>query len=471
MSSEETLVVSRDATTRALLCSAFARQGLRARVALDSVAALELCRLRPPTTLILEPDTEGASLPELLSALRSNIRLRRIAVILLGSELSSDDSDRIASLPLPVYSKDVVSLSRFLSIDATHGVLPLGDYNVLSFVRALSFAQIQGQLLFRRPLPTKLPEAQVTISAGRVFCRAGHLQGKNALNRIAVWRRAQVIWRLETPQQEPPPEEIVEPIIFEEAAQYLAEVQSILAAMPPDDVPLVLVSEKKPPTAKVPGEVNTILNLCSLGLSLDAVLEEVPFRVLDSLRIIQRLFSLGILAKPTQTPIPVISGELSSTEPVSARPIVVLAQAPGEPEEDPMPSRSSWITPSVRETAMKDLEERITRTLEEDGDELDDPNISVSTFEEFETPIIQTPVVSRAKPSFLDEPLLQLEKEYQSHEHSISTYKSNEYQSQEYEGQEIQQNTNLDNSHHDTPAEGTPLSPKTRRWKLSTKKK
>ena len=234
----------------------------------------------------------------------------------------------------------------------------------------------------------------------------------------------------------------------------------------------MLVPDKRPPAAKVPGEVNTILNLCSRGLSLDAVLEEVPFRVLDSLRIVQRLFNLGIFAKPTNTPIPVTSGELSSTDPVTARPIVLLERAPGEPEEDPVPSRSSWPAPSVRETAMLDLEERVARALEEDGDELDDPRISFpSNFGEFETPQIQTPTVSRAKPP-QDEPFLSLEQEYQSQEFQRQEYKSNEYQSQEYEGQEYQESTQRSNDYpHDTPVEGVPLPPKTRRWKLTTKKK
>jgi CheY-like chemotaxis protein len=457
MSSEETIVIGRDATTRTLLCSAFARQGLRARAALDGVAALELCRQRPPSTVIVESNTEGLSLTELLAALRTQTRLSRIAVILLGSEPSPDPAQRIATLPLPAFGKDVVSLSRFMSVDTLQGVLPLGDYNVLSFVRALHSAQIQCQLIFRRPPPSKIPEAHITITHRSISCRAGHLQGKSALNRIAVWRRAQVIWRLDVPSSEPPTEERLDAGAFTEAAQYLAEVQSLLSAMPPDDIPLVLHAEKRPPASKVPGEVNTILSLCGAGMSLDALLEEVPFRVLDSLRILRRLFDLGVLAKPSpSSPKSAYSGEFGE-EPVQARPIVVLSRSPGEPAEEPAPPRSSWPAPSVEEAALQALEERVARTLEEDGDELDEAPPAADSYDEFETP--QMPVSTVTVANFetpqatvrvvsklhLDEPLLNLEQEYES---SLGD----------------------DNYPHDTPVEGVPLPPKTRRWKLTKKK-
>src|SRR5262249_40188157 len=154
----------------------------------------------------------------------------------------------------------------------------------------------EAHLIFRRPLPTKIAEAQVTLSSEGIFCRAGHLVARPALNRIAVWRRAQVVWRLgpaETIEAEQ-----IDAGAFGEAAQYLAEVQGLLSTLPTDELPLRLIPEKRPPSSKVPGEVNTILNLCSEGRSLDSILEDVPFRVLDSLRIIRRLFDLGVLAKP-----------------------------------------------------------------------------------------------------------------------------------------------------------------------------
>jgi CheY-like chemotaxis protein len=458
MSSEETIVVGKDATTRALLCSAFARQGLRARVALDGIAALELCRQRPPSTLIIEAQTEGLSLSELLAALRTQTRLSRIGVILLGSEPSPDPAQRLVALPLPAFGKDVVSLSRFMSVETPQGVLSLGDYNVLSFVRALHTAQIQCQLIFRRPPPTKLPEAHITITHNEISCRAGHLQGKSAFNRIAVWRRAQVIWRLDVSTISPQPEEILPPGAFSEAAQYLAEVQSLLSTMPPDDIPLILYPEKRPPASKVPGEVNTILSLCGAGMSLDALLEEVPFRVLDSLRILRRLFDLGILAKTSTVPSSTHSGE-HGEEPVRARPIVVLTRPPGEPDDAPAPPRNTWSAPSVEEEELKALEERVARALEEDGDELDEQRPPIdSSFEEFETPQVPVSTVTVSnfetphatvrvvsKHSSEQEPMLNLEQEYQ--------------------------NTLDDDGYpRDTPVEGVPLPPKTRRWKLSKKK-
>lgn len=450
MSSEETLVVGRDTTTRALLCSAFARQGLRARAALDGIAALELCRQRPPSALVIEPNADGVSLPDFVAALRSNVRLRRIAIVLLGVEPSTDPTQRIASLPLPVYGNDVVSLARFLSADTSQGLLPLGDYNVLSFVRALYAARVEAHLIFRRPLPTKIPEAHVSLSSEGIFCRAGHLVARPALNRVAVWRRAQVVWRLG-----PPPETIeaeqIDEAAFGEAAQYLAEVRALLSTLPTDELPLRLINEKRPPASKVPGEVNTILNLCSEGRSLDSILEDVPFRVLDSLRIIRRLFDLGVLAKPAPLSQPSYHGETGEgEEPVQARPIVVLAGQPGEPEEPPMPSRSTWPVPAPEATSvLQELEERVARTLEEDGDELDEKP-PISSFEEFSAPHSQLEDTAYTERTPVpDEPVLHLEQEYGSDPHTLH----GDTQEEPYP---------------DTPVQ-TPASPRTRRWKLGKK--
>jgi CheY-like chemotaxis protein len=357
---QETLVVGRDANTRALLCHAFARHSLTAYAISDGAAALERCLRTTPAAVVAEQDLDGIDGLALLAAMRASPLLASVPFLLLSSD--PDARARAAqqnglALSWPVYARDPVSLLRFLWATAQSHPLSLDNFSGLSLVRALHSAQAAGQLFLRRAGPARFSEAQFDFSPNGLSCRVAHLQGKVALLRMVVWREVQAVW-LRTPPTNHLPEEEISTDAFTEAAQYLGDVSSLYALLPPEDAPLELRRERRPPPNRLPGEVNTILTLCDAQPTLRGLIEEVPFRVLDSLRIIKRLFDLEILARPVPPPEPEPPPE-EIVAPVITRKIVILNPAPHEAPSDP--SARTW--PPTLSPLTKAPEEAPTRPL------------------------------------------------------------------------------------------------------------
>lgn len=324
-------------------------QGLESLVYGFQGAAWRMTACPSPETASLLVKASGAQLivvasraehertHSLLAQLRAKEESRALPVLVLGPEelrprlKSEGDADL---LPLPAFVRDVLTASELLvATAAAHQPgeepgwrAPVTASKIFSLVRTMNGLGRSGQLRLERNGRT----GEILFHQGELTSASiGPLQGMAALQHLMVWNDGKLELRL---RQVPRRGQL--PTTAQDFLQEMERFQRDFAhAMkeigPPTAVYSASQERLEQAASTVPAEVTPVLRLCSGSRSLSDIIDESPFRVLDTVRILGRLAELGVLIRSDGKPL---------LPPPSDERLEAKIVGPSAPDAWPMPA-------------------------------------------------------------------------------------------------------------------------------------
>jgi hypothetical protein len=263
----------------------------------------------------------------LLRQLRGKEATRGLPVLVLGPEELRQplkDGGGAELLPLPTFVRDVLSASEILVAAATAPTT--GDHpcvqtaltsaKTLSLLRTMNGLASSGQLKLERHGRTgEILFHQGTLTAASI----GALQGMPAVQHLLIWNDGAIELRLrQVPRRGQ---------LLQAAQEFMLELDRFQRDYnhgmkdlgPPTTVYTASQERLAQAGAAVPTEVTPVVRLCNGSRTLADVIDESPFRVLDTVRILGRLAELTILARADGKPVIVGSHAAAGADVLDAR--------------------------------------------------------------------------------------------------------------------------------------------------------
>jgi CheY-like chemotaxis protein len=318
-------------------------EGCRVTSAADLDGAVASIASSPPQLAIVvvrDPDAGGLAITRALATPRPSGVV--LPVLVLGPESVRAEVKGIAGaafLPLPAFVRDVATASKLIL--ALHGAGmaagaedadiggALSDYGLFYLMRTMAGLGRSGVVLLERGNR----RGEVRFFAGQMTAaQSGSLQGSAALHHLLLWEQAGLELKLRSNTQRGP--------VLQRSEDFLGEAERFLrdfdhAARPIGPISTVLVAgaETAPLTAEVvPAEVVPVMSLFDGERTLGDVLEDSPFRVFDTVRIVARLLDSGMLRRKP---------DASAAEPAPRPPMDEWLHASSPPPTERPDSRSS----------------------------------------------------------------------------------------------------------------------------------
>lgn len=294
---------------------AFEREGCRVTSSGAATTIDDLVRTDAPDVLVVSTRgrvTDAAAVAEEVKRVTAT---RRVPAVVLGEPGLREAVTAVEDfdfLPLPVFVRDVITAARLrlaLGTAPTDASTERAVYGTLSEYG--SFFLIRTLLGLRRSAIVQLERGnrrgEIRLSEGELVGAtvtgggSGALQGLSALHHLLLWEEAALDLRLRAVARRGslgasgPVLEGAERFLrdFAHAAHQLGTAQDVF--QPTADAPARRDDE-------VPAEAVPLLRLLDGRRSLADVLEESPFRVFDSLRILLRLQEAGLIHRTGRAP-------------------------------------------------------------------------------------------------------------------------------------------------------------------------
>ena len=244
----------------------------------------------------------SAGAEDLLVRLRALVKQSplRMPIVYLGNELSEKAglaAGANAVLEHPLFLRDVVVatglIARRRRADLTRG--DLRDFDGLFYIiRALTQFRRSAVLTLVRGLR----RGEIRIFEGHVTsAQVGTLHGLSALHHLTLWRVGTFELRFENVvQRKQIPMGAEE--LMNDLQRFLAEVREsagTLAFVGSYEAEDDLVAQ-----AEIPHEINEVLDLMDGSRTLPDAIEDSPFRVFDTLRIVHRLLEHELIRHVTE---------------------------------------------------------------------------------------------------------------------------------------------------------------------------
>ena len=310
----------------------------------------------------------------LLRQLRSSEETRTLPFLVIGPaslRASVLDCGSIDFLPTPIFVRDVITASRILVSLGGHAAQAQGreatidgtlaDFGFFSLIRVMSGLLCSGVLQLERANR----RGEILFSEGEIAgAQVGSLQGPPAIHHLLLWEDAQIELRLRAVARRTQFNQRFEQIM-DEAERFMRDYTHAMRGIGPASS-VYGKNEDKLAKATVPSEVTPVLRLCDGRRTLTDIIDESPFRVFDTVRILTRLVDLGGLTrcKPQEgSPAPtspvekswetalIASSEDSQGLPLSQRPTPLrVGQADvrsGEPNRRKGQRRAAIQTPAL----------------------------------------------------------------------------------------------------------------------------
>ncbi len=243
----------------------------------------------------------------LLRQLRSSEETRTLPLLVIGPaslRASVLDCGPIDFLPTPVFVRDVISASRIIVslgkqaadkpggepiIDGT-----LADFGLFSIIRVMSGLLRSGVLQLARANH----RGEILFSEGEIAgAQVGSLQGPPAIHRLLLWDDAKVELRLRAVTRRAQFNQRFDQVM-DEAERFVRDYNHAIQGIGPTSS-VYEKNDAKLKSATVPSEVTPVLRLCDGRRTLTDIVDDSPFRVFDTVRILTRLVDLGVLARRT----------------------------------------------------------------------------------------------------------------------------------------------------------------------------
>jgi|GEM_PF-2180405 len=310
--------------TRAALKFGFERDGFQVLTAANPAETVAMAQNRAAQLVIVsltpgapmadgEPDpAQGEAAEESLAAalqligrLREEDRTRDLPLLALG-----DPGDREAALRAgadefmarPAFIRDVITLAKLAVAvrqdgDDTGVVAMLDDYELYFLVRALSAAGRSGTLGLergRRVGEVQLVKGQVTGA------RLGNISGAVAFSHLLLWSEAALHLNFQTPSVSDRKIGSTTDELLTEGAKFARDFEAMAERVGGAQVVLRQVPDRvEESRAKIPAEVASLLKIYDGRRALIDIVEDSPFKPLDTIKITHRLQEMKVLERAT----------------------------------------------------------------------------------------------------------------------------------------------------------------------------
>jgi hypothetical protein len=243
----------------------------------------------------------------LLSQLCSNEETRALPLLVMGpASLRSSvlDCGAIAFLPTPVFVRDVITASRILvSLGTQHADAhnrepkidgTLADFGFFSIIRVMSGLLRSGVLQVERANR----RGEILFSEGEMTAaQVGSLQGPPAIHHLLLWEDAKIELRLHAVARRSQFSGRFDQIM-DEAERFVRDYAHAIQGIGPSSSVYQKSDARLASTAgSVPSEVTPVLRLFDGRRTLTDIIDESPFRVFDTIRILTRLVDVGVLTR------------------------------------------------------------------------------------------------------------------------------------------------------------------------------
>lgn len=311
------LLVDSDPRGLETLKYGFEREGCSVAGTSDPKFAPELARTTTPQLAVISLREPEASALDLIAQLRSKADTKDLPLVTLGpatmraAAMAAGASDFLTT---PLFFRDVISVGKLmLLIQGALAGAPgeveiqarLSEYYGLYYLlRAISGTGRSGILQLSRGNR----KGEIRFSDGAVTsAQVGPLQGFPALHHMLLWEEAALSLKLRSVlrrgQFSLSPSELLE-----ECERFLRDFTHAARDLGPGSTVYVQSNAQQSHWAGlVPSDVGPLLRLFDGHRTVTEVIEESPFRIFDTLRVLKRLLDNGGLVvwrPPASTQIP-----------------------------------------------------------------------------------------------------------------------------------------------------------------------
>jgi CheY-like chemotaxis protein len=298
-------VVDADARSLETLTFGFEREGCKVTATSDLKRAPLLLRAAAAEVAIVSLREPEQSSLELVSALRGIAR--DLPVVVLGPQGTKEEALGAGAadfLTLPTYLRDVIGVGKLSALGSKAGnVTDRGGsselqtrlsehYGLFYLLRAMASSERSGILSLTRGNR----RAELRIHEGAVVSASvGAMQGLPALHHLLLWEEAALLLtRRSIPKRSQLHLSAQE--ILDECERFLRDFAHAARDLGPPRTLYVAAAE---PVAELrglqPSQVTPLLRLFDGRRVLADVIEESPFRIFDTVRMIRRLRDGGML--------------------------------------------------------------------------------------------------------------------------------------------------------------------------------
>jgi CheY-like chemotaxis protein len=299
------LLVDPDPRGLETLTYGFEREGCTVAGTLDPRLAPDLLRTTTPQLAIISLRTPEKPGLDVITGIKRGAPVRRVPIVTLGppalrqAALAAGTNDYVAT---PLFVRDVVNVSRLLTLAHAVPNAPqpevevqarLSEYHGLFYLlRALAVTARSGIILMSRGNK----RAELSVSDGAVMAvHIAGLQGMPALHQLLLWEEAAVSLKfrvvpkrsnLHMSSQE----------LLDECERFLRDFAHAARELGPPRCIYVPATDRDPGTSGLqPSQLGPALRLFDGQRTLTDAIEESPFRVFDTLRVVKRLVDAGAL--------------------------------------------------------------------------------------------------------------------------------------------------------------------------------
>jgi len=291
------LIVDSDLHGLETLTYGFEREGCKVTRTSDLSRAVQLSRTGSPglaTVMLREAAVPGL---EVIAALRG--AHREMPILALG-DAAVETQARAAGasdfLRTPTFIRDVVNVAKLNAYgDAGEGLL--SEYHGLFYL--LRAVQATGRSCVLR-LARGSQRAEIRFKEGKVVsANVRALQHLPALHHVLLWEEAGVSIA-SGPVSKPSQFPLSAQEILDECERFLRDFAHAARDLGPPNTIYQPVPEPRPPiTGLQPNQMAPLLRLFDGKHGLADVVEESPFRIFDTIRMIRRLVEGRVLVTPT----------------------------------------------------------------------------------------------------------------------------------------------------------------------------
>jgi CheY-like chemotaxis protein len=314
------LVVDADTRSLETLTFGFEREGCTVSSASDPRRASQLARTAAPELAVVTLRGDDRAGLELIEGLKG-ATTKEMPIVAIGASARKPEALTAGAtdfLPLPIFLRDVISVGRLSSLESKNGraqresrgdkkasAAPAPDeiqmrlsefFGLFYLLRAMAAAERSGVLLLTRGNR----RAELRIHQGAVVsANIGALQGLPALHHVLLWEEAALsLTRRPNPTRNQL--HLSSQEVLDECERFLRDFAHAVRDL---GAPRTLYVPAADPTSAMPGlqpsQVTPLLRLFDGHRVLSDVIEESPFRIFDTVRMIRRLRDGGALtARP-----------------------------------------------------------------------------------------------------------------------------------------------------------------------------
>jgi len=295
----------------------------------------------------------------MVKQLRAREAFRSLPVLVLGPEELRGELKQHGQtdlLPLPALVRDVLTASQVLVGDDTATAPRPGDQTSfedsitaqtsLSLVRTMKGLARSGSMHLAR----KGRHGEILFHEGQLTAaQVGQLQGMAAVQHMLVWNDGRVELRLRPVVRRGQLRHTARELL-DELERFQRDYSHAIKDIGPHSAVYLVNHERlHASTGAIPAEVTPVVRLCDGQRTLGDVIDESPFRVLDTVRILARLVELAVLNRRDAKPVGG-SEEASALETFwrTARITIEGAAQDGARHSQPMPVQVD--DPSMQKT-------------------------------------------------------------------------------------------------------------------------